>query len=134
MTSLAMAGMPAHAADEALVAAAQAGDEAAFSILVQRYRDLAFAYAYARLRHRDEAEDAAQEAFVRAYVALDRFRATGSFGGWLMQIVRNLCHDALRRRIGRRTESIEHDWLDDGPSPEAIALAGERRRELQKAV
>src|SRR5438132_11287464 len=118
MSSLAMAGMPAQEADEALVAAAQAGDEDAFSILVQRYRDLAFAYAYARLRHRDEAEDVAQEAFVRAYVALHRFRGSCGWSAWMMAILRNLCTDVSRRRRSVTIEPLDDGWLDEAPSPE----------------
>src|SRR5262249_20233862 len=134
MTSMALCAGPAQVTDEALVAAARAGDCAAYSALVERYRDLAYAYAFARLRDRDEAEDVAQEAFVRAYVALDRFRMTGCWSAWLMRIVRNLCTDVLRKRRGRIGEPVEEDWLDDSPTPEMLALAGERRRELRRAV
>jgi RNA polymerase sigma-70 factor (ECF subfamily) len=134
MTSMALCAGPAEVTDEALVAAARAGDRSAYSALVERYRDLVFAYACARLRDRDEAEDVAQEAFVRAYVALDRFRMAGCWSAWLMRIVRNLCTDAHRKRLGRATEPADDDWLDDAPTPEMVALAGERRRELRRAV
>jgi RNA polymerase sigma factor (sigma-70 family) len=134
MTSMAMAQTPAETTDEALVCAARAGDREAFSVLVARYRDVAFAYAYARLRSREEAEDIAQEAFVRAYQALDRFRVTECWGAWMLRILRNLCTDALRRKRGRRLEPLPEEWLADGPTPEAFALARERRRELNAAI
>jgi RNA polymerase sigma-70 factor (ECF subfamily) len=95
---------------------------------------VAYAYAYARLRDRDEAEDVAQEAFVRAYLALARFRASGCWSAWVMRILRNLCTDTLRRRRGRCAEPMDGDWLDDRPSPEMLAVAGESRRELRAAV
>src|SRR5205085_1737373 len=90
--------------DEALVTAARAGDRAAFSLLVDRYRGLVYGYAFARMRDRDEAEDVAQEVFARAYVSLPRLRGAGAWQPWLMQILRNQCRDALRRRRVRRTE------------------------------
>jgi RNA polymerase sigma-70 factor (ECF subfamily) len=134
MTTMAMAQTPVKVTDEALVAAAQAGDRSAFSMLVGRYRELAFAYAFARLRDRDEAEDMAQEAFVRAYLALDRFRMTGCWSAWMMCILRNLCTDALRRQRFRQVASVDGEWLDDSPSPEAVTLLVEGRRELRAAV
>jgi RNA polymerase sigma-70 factor (ECF subfamily) len=134
MTSAAAGLMISEGPDEALVAAARAGDRLAFSILVERYRDLAYAYALARLRDREEAEDVAQEAFIRAYLALERLRGSASWEAWLMRIVRNLCHDTLRRQRVRRATPIEEELLDSGPSPETLTLAGERRRELSAAV
>jgi RNA polymerase sigma-70 factor (ECF subfamily) len=134
MTSAAAGQMTIEAPDEALVAAARAGDRAAFSRLVARHRDTAFAYAFARLGDRDEAEDVAQETFMRAYLSLDRLRSPGAWEAWMMRILRNLCNDALRRKRVRQTGPIDVDWSDGSPSPEALALAGERQRELNAAV
>lgn len=120
--------------DETLAAAARSGDRRAFDTLVARYRDTAFAYALARLDSREEAEDIAQEAFVRALVTLNRFRVEASWGAWLMRIVRNLCHDALRRRRVRSSITLDDRWIDAGPSPEMSALFKERRSELAAAV
>src|SRR5438045_3706318 len=93
MTSMAMTQAPGSVTDEMLAAAAREGDQEAYSLLVARYRDVALAYACARLRHREEAEDAVQEAFVRAYMALGRFRVSECWGAWMMRILRNLCTD-----------------------------------------
>jgi RNA polymerase sigma-70 factor, ECF subfamily len=134
MTTMVMARSAVEITDEALVAAALDGDGEAYAALVERYRDVAFAYALARLRHRDEAEDAAQEAFVRAYQSLGGFRASGCWAAWVMRILRNLCTDIQRRDRGRVVEPLCGEWLDDSPTPEAIALDGERRRLLQQAV
>ena len=134
MTSMAVGPMTLDGPSGALVAAAQAGDRAAFAALVGRYRDTVYAYALARLRDREEAEDVAQETFVRAYLGLAGLRGTDAWEAWVMRIARNLCHDALRRQRVRRTEPIDVDWLDGSPSPEMQALAGERRRELSQAV
>jgi RNA polymerase sigma-70 factor (ECF subfamily) len=134
MASAAVGQRVSEGPDEALVAAARAGDQAAFAALAGRYRDVVFAYAFARLRDRDEAEDAAQETFVRAYLALDRLRSVTAWEAWLMRILRNLCRDAARRKRVRQSETIDTEWPAGGASPETLALARERRRELSAAV
>lgn len=120
--------------DEALAAAARAGDRRAFDTLVLRYRDIAFAYALSHLHSREEAEDVTQEAFVRALMALNRFRIQASWAAWLMQIVRNLCRDALRRRRVRSVVTLDDRWMDGAPSPFMTVLRSERRSELLRAI
>lgn len=120
--------------DEALVEAARIGDREAFGLLVDRYRVLVYAFSYARLRNREEAEDTAQEAFLRAYQYLPEFRQSDRFGGWLMRIARNLCTDVVRRRRCRPTEELSEDWMDHSPTPEMAAMVTERRRELTAAI
>lgn len=122
-----------EATDEALVDAARQGDREAFAILASRYRDIVFAYAYARLRDRDEAEDTAQETFLRAFQNLHRLSMAERWAAWLMRILRNLCTDAYRRR-GRQSEVLSDEWIDGSPTPEMATLARERRRELANAV
>jgi RNA polymerase sigma-70 factor (ECF subfamily) len=134
MRSLTLERMSVELPDEQLVNAARAGDRAAFSTLFARDRDLVYAYTYARLRSREEAEDVVQDTFVRAYQSLGQLRGPGAWQAWLMQIARNLCHDALRRKQVRRTEPIDPDWLVGGPSPETQLLTEERRRALNAAV
>ncbi len=129
-----MASTPVDDSDEALVEAARGGDRVAFGLLVDRYRGLVYAFAYARLRNREEAEDTAQEAFLRAYQYLPDFRMADRFGGWLMRIARNLCTDVIRRRRGRPTEELSDDWMDHGPTPEMAAMVREDRRELTAAI
>jgi RNA polymerase sigma-70 factor, ECF subfamily len=134
MRSLTLERMSADLPDEQLVNAARLGDRAAFSALFARYCSLVYAYAYARLLNREDAEDLVQDAFIRAYLSLDRLRGPGAWPSWLMQIVRNLCNDALRRKRVRRIEPIDPEWLDGGPSPEMLVVTQERRRELNAAV
>ena len=129
-----MVSMPAERTDEALVEAARAGDREAFSMLVERYRMLVYSFSYARLRNREEAEDVAQEAFLRAFQYLPEFRMSDRFGGWLMRITRNLCTDVARRRKSRPTEELSEDWMDGSPTPEMAAMAKEKRRELTSAI
>ena len=134
MTSMALAESALRTTDEALAAAAKAGDREAFESLVERYRDVVFAYAYARLRTRDEAEDIAQEAFVRALMSLSRFNVRASWAPWIMSITRNLCHDALRRKMVRGDQTPPVEWVDHRPTPELQAISKERSELLRAAV
>ena len=129
-----MASTLAEESDEALVEAARSGDRAAFGMLVERYRVLVYAFSYARLRSREEAEDTAQEAFIRAYQYLPEFRMSDRFGGWLMRITRNLCTDVARRRKSRPCDELSDDWMDGSPTPEMAAMVKERRGELTAAI
>jgi RNA polymerase sigma-70 factor (ECF subfamily) len=123
--------------DEDLARSAAAGDQLAYASLVERYRRLAFATAYAMLRSREDAEDIAQEAFVRAYRALPSYDSRRPWAAWLLCIVRNLCRDAVRRSAVRAAHASSRSESGDAeppPSPEAMMLASERASALQAAV
>jgi RNA polymerase sigma-70 factor (ECF subfamily) len=94
--------------DGALVRETIAGDGSAFSELVSRYRDAACGVAYHYLGSFEEAQDAAQEAFVRAYLRLRQLRDSAKFGSWLRRITATVCVDLLRRR-GDRLLSLEEE-------------------------
>src|SRR4051794_41859903 len=87
------------ASDDQLVSAALAGDLEAFARLVDRHRDVVLRVA-ARIVGEDEAEDVAQDAFLRAYHRLARWRGEGRFRTWLLQIAHNSALDALSERRG----------------------------------
>jgi RNA polymerase sigma-70 factor (ECF subfamily) len=92
--------------DQQLAAGARLGDIGAFEELVRRHQDVAFRTAFLILRDPDEAEDAAQEAIVKAYRAIGRFREGSAFRPWLLKIVSNQALTAARsrRRRGAATE------------------------------
>ena len=106
--------MPAD--DGELVRRTLEGDWEAFSALVDRYRDAVCGVAYHHLGDFEEAQDAAQEALVRAYVRLRQLREPGKFGPWLRRITSTICADLLRRR-GDRMLSLE----EGTPAPAAGA-------------
>jgi RNA polymerase sigma-70 factor (ECF subfamily) len=122
--------------DEELVEACQAGEASAFDVLVARWEDRIRGAAFRFLGSEEEARDVAQEAFLKAYRALDGFKREARFSSWLYQIATNLCRDRLRRRKTRATVSLEA-LEETGPTMvETRPSAHERllERDLARAV
>jgi RNA polymerase sigma factor (sigma-70 family) len=124
--------------DAELIGLARRGDVAAYETLVRRYREVAFRTAYLIARSSADAEDATQEAFVKAYYALDRFRPDGEFRPWMLRIVANEARN--RRRSARRRESLLLRLAGDRPSgasaqaPETAAISADTARTLLAAI
>ncbi len=127
--------------DEELVARVLAGDEASYGTLVTRYRDYVYTIAVRIVGNDEDAEDVAQETFVRAFRALPRFRGDSKFSSWLYRIATNraLTHLKRRRRRGFAVDigsgsHVEADVLDDGRSRELSPELMVRDREFRRAV
>ena len=88
------------------VTAAFAGGESAFAALTERYRRELHVHCYRMLASFDEAEDAVQETFLRAWRSRDTFQGGDLVRAWLYKIATNVCLDAIRR-AGRRLTSME---------------------------
>jgi RNA polymerase sigma factor (sigma-70 family) len=121
-----------------LVERARRGDVRAYEELVQQHQGIAFRTAYVIVGTAADAEDAAQEAFVKAYRALGRFRPGAPFRPWILQIVANEARNR-RRSAARRTAltlraAAQEPSGDAAPSPEASLVAAERREELLAAM
>jgi RNA polymerase sigma-70 factor (ECF subfamily) len=97
--------------EDLLIARSRGGDTRAFDLLVEKYQDRVYDLAYRITGHHADAQDAAQEAFVKAYLALHTFRGAAAFSTWLHRIAVNAAHDAIRRRPPA------------GPDPIAVAGA-----------
>jgi RNA polymerase sigma-70 factor (ECF subfamily) len=116
--------------DRALVERCQAGDSAAFGNLYARYYERLLRFCLRRLNDRHEAEDAAQEAFARAWKALPKFAGERRFYPWLTVIAGNICTDMLRRRSrSTPTDDLElsaHQPVGAGgnDTAEELVLAG----------
>jgi RNA polymerase sigma factor (sigma-70 family) len=114
-----------------LVRRARHGDARAVAALVHRYQDAAFAIAMSRLRDRDDAADAIQEAFIQAIASLPSLEADGAFPQWLRAIVHHQCFRIIRR--SRRRLSLDHAFdvpvTDNYPSGSA-----ERNDEFERAM
>jgi RNA polymerase sigma-70 factor (ECF subfamily) len=124
--------------DIALAERARNGDERAFEELVRSHQRIAFRTAYLLTGSAADAEDAVQVGFVKAWMALPRFRAGAPFRPWLLRIVANEAHN--RRRSAGRAEALRlrtagHGLAGDAaPSPEGAVLARLGREELLGAV
>jgi RNA polymerase sigma factor (sigma-70 family) len=125
--------------DEAeLVERARRGDLGAWETIVRAHQGIAFRTAYLLSGNAADAEEAAQDAFVKAYRALGRFRRGAPLRPWLLRIVANEAKNR-RRAAGRREalalrEAAENRPGGAVPSPEAALLSGEERKRLLAAV
>ena len=113
--------------DDELVRRSRAGDQSAFGVLVQRHHPVVYRLAFSLVGDSDSAADVAQEAFVKAFSALDGFRGDAGFKTWLLTIARNEARGFLRKRVRRREQVLQDD--------DARAVAGENpeRRALERA-
>ena len=128
-----------------LIHAAQHGDLEAFNRLVLAYQDVVFNTALRILADDDLAADAAQEAFISSFRALNSYRG-GSFRAWLLRTVTNACYDELRRKQRRPTTPLEPEstdgedvesprWLTDpGASPEERLEQAELEHAIQHCL
>jgi RNA polymerase sigma-70 factor (ECF subfamily) len=128
--------------DQDLVDRARGGDTAAYGQLVRRHQQVAFRTALVFSGSAADAEEAAQDGFVKAWRALARFRDGEPFRPWLLAIVANEAR-TRRRAAGRRTEWTRRAAVAEGATadggaalsdPLALAIAGERRGELLVAL
>ncbi len=128
--------------DEALVARMRAGAANAYEIMLRRYNRRLFRVTRSILRDDDDAQDAMQEAYVRAFMNLDDYRTPGNFGAWLTRIAVNeaLMKKRSDKRFVRHDMTPPHDEDDsvEQPAPgagtEALAASGELRHLIEVAV
>jgi RNA polymerase sigma-70 factor (ECF subfamily) len=123
--------------EASLIAAARAGDHAAYGELVERYQAAIYRLALRILRSAADAEDAAQEAFVRAYLHLDSYNDRFRFYTWIAAITSHYCYRVLRQR---RTITLPDDsrtllrpaFVEDGP--ELAVLIRERDEHIRRVL
>jgi RNA polymerase sigma-70 factor (ECF subfamily) len=129
------------------IRAARGGDQAAFGRLVVAYQTPVYNLAYRMLGNRDEAEEAAQEAFLRAYTRLGTYDPQRPFRSWLLSIVSHYCIDRLRRRRimwlsfedeiaapGESDELADARLASSSPNPEAVIAQREQEAQIQQLL
>ena len=121
-----------HENDEAVFRLVQRDDRRAFNTLVQRFGRRGYAVAFRLLGRREDAEDAVQQAFLRAYESRASYNARWRFSTWFYRILVNTCVDELRRR--RPTEPVEASDIPSAETPERTAMDRERQQSLQGAL
>lgn len=103
--------------DAALMLRVKQGDTAAFTALVEKYKQPVMNLAWRTLRDETEAEDLAQNVFVQAWKSAERYQATAKFSTWLFTIARNLCFNEIRRRVRHPAESLDQTRDDSEEQP-----------------
>lgn len=131
----------ADASDDTLVARARAGDVPAHELIMRRYNRRLFRVTRSILRDSDAAQDAMQDAYVRAFTHLDNYRAPGNFAAWLTRIAVNealMRHRKDQRYLPLAAADDESDHLTSPPvrtdTPEDLAAGGELRRLIEIAI
>lgn len=123
-----------HDDDDSLLARIAEGDQAAYAALVRRHLSRVHALAYRMLGSRAEAEDVAQEAYLRTWRQAGRWQpGAARFTTWLHRVVVNLCIDRRRRQREQYVDELP-ERVDPAPGPEANAEAGARRRRVMAAL
>jgi RNA polymerase sigma-70 factor, ECF subfamily len=132
--------------DAALMLRVKRGDRAAFTGLVDKYKQPVMNFIYRSLRDETEAEDLAQNVFLQVYKSRSRYKQTAKFSTWLFTIARNLCLNELRRRYRHPAESLEetHAENEDQPQrqfedkkvflPTENVLHGELAKKIEEAL
>jgi RNA polymerase sigma-70 factor (ECF subfamily) len=124
-----------EASDEALMTRFQAGERAAFTVLVRRHQAPLYNFAFRQLGSGPAAEEVVQEAFVRVVQSAAEFRRAAKFTSWLYTIARNLCVDALRRRALRRHPSLDQPQkADDVGGPTLGDHTADASASVERAV
>ncbi len=121
--------------DERLVDAALSGDDEAFAELVRRYKQKIFRLASRFVKDSEELDDVCQEAFIKAYQSLNKFRGDAPFEHWMTKIAVNVCYDMLRKQ-GRRPDNVPLDSVafSIGETPSSADPAREAWDILMRAM
>ncbi|GAC1401847.1 MAG: RNA polymerase sigma factor RpoE [Candidatus Velthaea sp.] len=119
--------------DDELIASAIAGRAEAFGILVERYDRAVYHLAYRTLHDVEDAKDATQEAFFKAYRALQTFRPGAKFSTWIFTIAYHACCDRLARRKRFSGDELP-DRADPAAGPETLAVRGDESGRLRAAI
>lgn len=132
--------------DAALMLRVKQGDAAAFTELVEKYKQPVINLIYRTLRDATEAEDLAQNVFIQVYKSADRYRVAAKFSTWLFTIARNLCLNEIRRRSRHPADSLDavHPENEDQPlqqfedrktfAPPETLLQGELEQKIDEVL
>ena len=118
-----------------LIAAAQSGDTAAFGCLVELHQQRVFRTARSILDNDSDAEDAAREAFLRAFRHIASFDAERELSAWLYKLTVNACRDVIRRKRRNEVAGIDSlDFVSHDPGPFERASLQEQRELTRRAI
>ncbi len=128
-----------------LIRKAKQGDMLAFEELILKHEKIVYNLALRMMNHSEDAQDIAQEVFLKVYRSLANFDERSAFSTWLYRITHNTCIDEMRKRKGKQTYSLEEDLesedgsmqrqvADAGDTPEESLLRAEQKSEILQAL
>ena len=128
-----------------LIRKAKQGDMLAFEELILKHEKIVYNLALRMMNHSEDAQDIAQEVFLKAYRSLANFDERSAFSTWLYRITHNTCIDEMRKRKGKQTYSLEEELesedgsmqrqvADAGDTPEESVLRGAQKSEILQAL
>jgi len=120
--------------DEAAIAAAQAGNQDAFRVLVERHSKSVFRLAYRMTGNEQDAEDVVQESFLRAYRQLHRYESRASFATWVYRIAANYSLDLIRARKTVESETVLDNLRESSPGPDRLVISGRMQETVDRAL
>ena len=130
--------------EKELITKAKKGDQDAFGQLVLAHQNKVFSLCVHMMGNREEAEDMAQEAFLKAWRSLDGFQGESSFATWMHRLTTNICLDYLRKQTRRQNisvavslddeETVFAEPADPGSDPQQELEKRERQRAVEKAL
>lgn len=128
-------------ADADLISRAAGGDSSAFQVLVERHRSMVYRVAYQFAGNHHDAEDIAQDVFIKVFRSLDRFRQDAQLTSWLYRIIMNACIDHRRRSrfsssaaFGDEAEQTMLNAPEETPGPEERAYGSELGQVLESEI
>ena len=124
--------------DQILINQIIEGDTNAFALLVNRYKDLVFTLALRILKNREEAEEVAQDTFIKTYKSLDRFKGDSKFSTWIYRVTYNSCLD----RIKKNKKHLNNVEINEFTAHEVVTIDNaldkieieERKKAIQKCI
>lgn len=131
--------------EDILIKKSGKGDVKAFGELIEAYENKVFNIALGILKNYDDANDMAQEAFIRIFKSIKSFKGESAFSTWIYRITVNVCLDEFRKRKNKKTFSIDEDIrfgdseitreiIDDSPSPDTIVEKNELKKVVHDAI
>lgn len=123
-----------HQAEKRLVRRAQRGDREALRELIDSHRDRLFAFVLRTVRHHHDAEEICQDAFLKAFKALDSFNPNYRFSTWLFTIGYRLCLNRLRRKKETTGDIDFSAFASQEPSADLSSAQSEEARQLKRVV
>ncbi len=120
--------------DQKCIEAILNGDANAYSLLVNRYKDLVFTLALRMMKHREEAEEVAQDSFIKAYRSLEKFKGDSKFSTWMYRVTYNTCLDRLKKNKRKQNTVAIDEFTEHKVKTIDNALDKIEKEERQTAI